>query len=125
MPGCRKDAPCDCTDTGFSPNQYSAIDTSCGPSDQYAAGVTSYELLSKGGAALPFGSDIRSCFQAHQSARVSALAIPEVRRRSFPSTDAVIRRMLEKRPEDRYSDIAACKRELTAALVQDDVWSES
>lgn len=94
------------------------------PSDQYAAGVTIYELLSKGGAALPFGADLRSCFQAHQSGKVNALAIPEIRRRSFPSIDAVIRRMLEKQPEGRYSDIAECKRELSAALVQDDVWSE-
>lgn len=95
------------------------------PSDQYAAGVTLYELLSKGSAVLPFGSDLRTCFQAHHSARPNALVIPELRRRTFPSIDAVIRRMLAKRPEERYSDIAECKRELTAALAQDDVWSET
>jgi serine/threonine-protein kinase len=95
------------------------------PSDQYAAGVTLYELLSKGAAVLPFGNDLRTCFQAHQSARPSAVAIPELRRRTFPSVDAVVRRMLAKRPEERYADIAECKRELTAALAQDDVWSEN
>jgi len=94
------------------------------PSDQYAAGVTIYELLSKGRAALPIGTDLKTCFQAHQSARAYALAIPELRRRTFPSVDAVIGRMLAKRPEERYPDIAECKREFASALVQDDVWSE-
>ncbi len=58
---------------------------------------------------------------AHQSAPVYALVIPELRMRSFPSVDRVIGRMLAKQPKDRYPDIAQCKRELTAALAQDDV----
>lgn len=91
------------------------------PSDQYAAGVTLFELLSLGAAALPFGNDMRSCFMAHQSGAVYALVIPELRMRSFPSVDRVIGRMLAKRPGERYPDIAQCKRELTAALAQDDV----
>ncbi|NUQ75775.1 MAG: serine/threonine protein kinase [Polyangiaceae bacterium] len=95
------------------------------PSDQYAAGMMIFELLSKGKTALPVGNDLKTCFQAHQSARAYALVIPEIRRRSFPSVDAVIGRMLAKRPEERYSDIAECKRELTAALIQDDVSSEA
>jgi serine/threonine-protein kinase len=95
------------------------------PSDQYAAGVTIYELLSKGGAVLPFGTDINMCYQAHQTAKVHELAIPEIRRRSFPSLNAVIGRMLAKSPEERYPDIAACKLEFTAALTQDDVWNEA
>jgi serine/threonine-protein kinase len=93
-------------------------------SDQYAAGVTIYELLSKGGAALPIGADLKTCFQAHQSATMHAIMIPEIRRRTFPSVNAVLGRMLAKKPEERYPDIAGCKRELTAALAQDDVWSE-
>ena len=36
-------------------------------------------------------------------------------------SDAVLRRMLAKRPEDRYPDLAECKRELDAALAQDAV----
>jgi hypothetical protein len=35
----------------------------------------------------------------------------------------VLGRMLAKRPEARYPNLAECKRELTAALAQDDVAS--
>jgi serine/threonine protein kinase len=91
------------------------------PSDQYAAGVVLFELLSLGSAALPFGRDIASYYQAHITARPYALVIPEHRMRSFPSVDYVIQTMLAKRPEDRYPDMAQCKRELTAALAQDAV----
>lgn len=94
------------------------------PSDQYAAGVMVYELLSCGHAPLPFGNDRKSYFDAHQSGAVFGLLIPELRRKTFPTVDMVIGRMLAKRPMDRYGTIAECKGELTAALSQDDVWSE-
>jgi serine/threonine-protein kinase len=91
------------------------------PSDQYAAGVMLFELLSLGGAALPFGSDIPSYWQAHASGEVRPLVIPELRMRGFPAVDKVIKRMLAKHPAARYPDIASCKRELAAALAQDAV----
>jgi serine/threonine-protein kinase len=92
------------------------------PSDQYAAGVVLFELLSLGTAALPFGKDIASHYHAHTSGEVRALAIPELpMRRGFPSVDRVIKRMLAKHPLARYPDIATCKRELSAALAQDAV----
>lgn len=94
------------------------------PSDQYAAGVMIFELLSCGRAPLAFGEDRRSYFEAHQHGQVYALVIPELRRRTFPSVDRVIRRMLAKRSLDRYGTIGECKGELAAALSQDDVWSE-
>jgi serine/threonine-protein kinase len=94
------------------------------PSDQYAAGVTLYELLSAGGAPLPFGQDIMSCYHAHQSAQAYGLVIPELRARRLFSVDMVIGRMLAKSPEQRYPDIAECKRELTAALTQEGLWTE-
>jgi serine/threonine-protein kinase len=94
------------------------------PSDQYAAGVTLFELLSAGGGALAFGQDITSCYHAHQAGQVYPLVIPELRMRRLHSVDWVIARMLAKRPEERYPDLAQCKRELTAALTQEDVWSE-
>lgn len=91
------------------------------PSDQYAAGIMLFELLSLGGAALPFGKDLASFYHAHASGEVRALAIPELPMRGFPSVDRVVRRMLAKHPGARYPDIAACKRELSAALAQDAV----
>lgn len=91
------------------------------PSDQYAAGATVYELLSAGGAPLEFGVTPVSCWKAHLGGRVFPLRIPELRLRSLEPLDAVLGRMLAKRPEDRYEDIAACKRELEAALALEDV----
>lgn len=93
------------------------------PSDQYAAGVTAFELLSAGGAPLDFGTTVQSCAQAHWYGTVFPLQIPELRGRRLPSVDWVLGRMLAKRPEDRYPDLAECKRELTAALAQENVSS--
>lgn len=90
------------------------------PSDQYAAGVTAFEILSAGSAPLDYGRTQESYFQAHWSGRVYPLVIPEIGR-YVPAVDVVIGRMLEKRPEMRYPDLAECKRELSAALAQDDV----
>jgi eukaryotic-like serine/threonine-protein kinase len=91
------------------------------PSDQYAAGVTVYELLSAGRAPLDFGQTPESRRRAHLWGAVYPLGIPEIRTRGLESLDAVIGRMLAKEPEARYADIAECKRELAAALVQEDV----
>ena len=91
------------------------------PSDQYAAGVTAFELLSAGGAPLDYGRTQESYFQAHWSGPVYPLLIPELGGRYVPAVDVVLRRMLAKRPEMRYPDLAECKRELAAALAQDDV----
>jgi serine/threonine-protein kinase len=99
-------------------------DTDWQSSDQYAAGVTIFELLSAGEMALIFGTTLASCCEAHQSGHVYSLRIPELCGRAVESVDEVIRRMLAKAPQQRYPDIAACKLELTAALVQEDVWRE-
>jgi serine/threonine-protein kinase len=89
------------------------------PSDQYAAGVTAFELLSAGGAPLDYGTTPESTFQAHWHGRVYPLGIPELGTRYTPAVDRVLGRMLAKRPELRYPDLAECKRELSAALSQD------
>lgn len=91
------------------------------PSDQYAAGVTIYELLSGGRAPLDFGDTRETCFRAHLAARVYPLQVPELGAKPLPSVDWVLARMLAKRPEARYRELAECKRELSAALALDGV----
>ena len=86
------------------------------PSDQYAAGISLFELLTAGGAALDFRVGY---LNAHQTGAVQRLAIADLGGQPLPSVDRVIARMLAKRPARRYPDIAECKRELTAALAQD------
>jgi serine/threonine-protein kinase len=88
------------------------------PSDQYAAGVTAFELLSCGAAPLDYTV---GTMQAHLYGELNRLAIPELPRLALRSVNEVLRRMLAKRPEDRYPDLAECKRELDAALAQDGV----
>jgi serine/threonine protein kinase len=91
------------------------------PSDQYAAGVTAFELLSAGGAPLDFGTTTDSCYRAHMLGEVFSLSIPELMGRPAAGVDRVLAGMLAKRPEGRYPDIAVCKRELTAAMAHDGV----
>lgn len=85
------------------------------PADQYAAGVTLFEVLS--GGRLPFetwpvgGAD----------AVLPALAVPELRGRGVPQVDKVIARMTASRPERRFVDLAECKRALGAALAMEGV----
>src|SRR5262249_21635990 len=89
------------------------------PSDQYAAGITLYELLSRGDFPLDFGDDsLTSCCRAHLTSPVKPLAVPECPNRSFPGLDAVIGRMLDKAPRARYPNIARCKIELVFALAR-------
>jgi serine/threonine protein kinase len=89
------------------------------PSDQYAAGVTIFELLSAGRAPLAFGETRVSYCQAHLTGSVVPLRVPEMGARGLPSVDAVLVRMLAKSPGERYADMAECKRELAAALALD------
>lgn len=88
------------------------------PADQYAAGVTVYELLSLGQPPLDFKPTFE---EAHASHPVLPLKIPEMRGWRLFATDAVIKRMLAKVPEWRHPDVASCKRELEAALLHDGV----
>ncbi len=91
------------------------------PSDQYAAGVTIYELLSAGHLPLDFGQTQESFFRAHLAGKVLPLFIPERRGRRAPRVEAALERMMAKRAEERFPDIASCKRELSAALAMDGV----
>jgi serine/threonine-protein kinase len=98
-----------------------AYDEDWRPSDQYAAGVTIFELLSAGRAPLDFGQTQASYCEAHLGGRVFPLRVPEMGARGLPSVDAVLARMLAKAPGERYADVAECKRELAAALALDGV----
>jgi serine/threonine protein kinase len=86
------------------------------PSDQYAAGVTTYELLSAGSMPLDYGATLETCFRAHLGGKVRLLRVPELGARELPSVDWVLARMMAKRPAFRYPELAECKRELAAAL---------
>jgi serine/threonine-protein kinase len=86
------------------------------PSDQYAAGVTIYEILSGGVMPLDFSGGYR---RGHLRSGVRGLLIPELGGRPTGSVDQVVARMLGKRAEARFGSVAECKRELTAALAND------
>lgn len=88
------------------------------PADQYAAGITLFELLSGGQLPLDFAGGY---LRGHERSAVRPLPIPELRGRSVPAVDDVIRQMLAKRPQWRHPDLASCKRELEAALLGDGI----
>jgi serine/threonine protein kinase len=88
------------------------------PADQYAAGVTTYEILSLGQPPLDFSQEFH---RAHTHGPVRPLQIPELRGWRLTGVNSVLKRMLAKQPSWRHHDIASCKRELEAALLQDGV----
>lgn len=90
------------------------------PADQYAAGITLFEILSGGTMPLDFSSGEH---RGHERSAIRPLLIPERRGRKVPEVDKVIAQMLSKRPERRFPDLAACKRELGAALAMEGLGS--
>lgn len=101
----------------LAPERWSeAEDADWRPSDQYAAGVTLYEIVSGGALPLDFTGGYR---RGHQRSGIRPLQIPELGRRRLLSIDQVLARMLAKRPELRFASVADCKRELTAALANE------
>ena len=98
------------------------------PADQYAAGVTIYELLSNGDMPLDFTAppgtpphlaSIVGFRAGHQASAIRPLRIPERRHRPMRNVDPVIAQMLAKSPAWRHTDVAECKRELENALLMD------
>ena len=87
------------------------------PSDQYAAGVTVFKLLSRGKDPLDFGAgNMFACLNAHLTGQVRHIGIPEHPGVPFRAVDKVIAKMLAKEPTKRYPTIARCKREFESAL---------
>lgn len=97
---------------------HDAGDADWRPADQYAAGVTLFELLSNGTMPLDFSSGHR---RGHERSAVRPLVIPELRARKVPEVDKVVAQMLHKTPGWRFQDLAECKRELGAALALDGI----
>jgi serine/threonine-protein kinase len=101
----------------LAPERWSGTeDADWRPSDQYAAGATLYEILSGGALPLDFTGGYQ---RGHQRSGIRPLHIPELGNRRLFTVDQVIARMLAKRPELRFTSIADCKRELTAALAHE------
>ena len=88
------------------------------PSDQYAASVSIYQILSRGSDPLDFGDrNVMKCLNAHVKGTVIPLKIPDVPG-AFREVDRVLGRMLAKEPGGRFSSMARCQRELESAFKQ-------
>lgn len=94
------------------------------PSDQYAAGITSHEILSGGQLPLSFGTSILrwdwpAVEAVHREGIIEPLRIAERPNTSLPAVEAVIRRMVSRAPERRYSDMRECYLAFRTAVAHD------
>jgi len=89
------------TPTYMSPEQCMALEVGP-PSDQYALGVVAYQMLA---GHAPFAGDPMAVMRAHISELPPSLRAvrPDVPER----VEGAIMRMLAKKPEDRFPDLAA------------------
>jgi serine/threonine-protein kinase len=89
------------TPTYMSPEQCMALDVGP-PSDQYALGIVAYQMLA---GHAPFSGEPMAVMRAHTSEPPPPLrsARPDVPEH----VESAILRMLAKRPEDRFPDLAA------------------
>lgn len=104
--------------------QNQARDFDFRPSDQYAAGVTMFEILSKGRQPRFFGSaiersDWRAVEDIHKNGPIEPLVIPERAGQILAATEAVIRRMLSNSPQQRYPDVRDCYLAFRTAVAHD------
>lgn len=110
--------------------QDAPADTDWRPSDQYAAGVTAFQILSNGQFPLNFqGADnynLDSYQKIHAAGAKLPLVIPERSHKSTPERflrlERVLYRMLEVAPESRYPNIIKAKLALLDALASSGFW---
>jgi serine/threonine-protein kinase len=89
------------TPTYMSPEQCMALDV--GPaSDQYSLGVVAYQMLA---GRTPFSGDAMAIMRAHTTEAPPPLS--SLRADVPPHVEHAIVRMMAKRPEDRFPDLAA------------------
>ena len=89
------------TPTYMSPEQCMALDV--GPaSDQYSLGIVAYQMLA---GRTPFIGEAMAIMRAHTTEAPPSLR--SVRADVTPHVDYAIMRMMAKRPEDRFPDLAA------------------
>jgi len=89
------------TPTYMSPEQCMALEVGP-PSDQYALGVVAYQLLA---GQAPFTGDPMAVMRAHTSELPPSLR--SIRPDVPEHVEGAIMRMLAKKPEDRFPDLAA------------------
>jgi len=96
------------TPTYMSPEQCMALEVGP-PSDQYALGIVAYQMLA---GSAPFTGEPMAVMRAHTS------ELPPPLRSMRPDVpehvESAILRMLAKRPEDRFPDLAAAAEAFTA-----------
>lgn len=94
------------------------------PSDQYAAGVSMFEILSRGDLPLSFGTTISNwdwpaVEAVHRAGQILPLHIPERPQTAHSAVESVIRRMLSLEPASRYPDIRECYLAFRSAIAHD------
>lgn len=94
------------------------------PSDQYAAGVAMFEIISRGQLPLSFGAAIHdwdwpAVEAVHRAGKLLTLAIPERPQVAHPAVESVVRRMLSCDPARRYPDIRDCYLAFRSAVAHD------
>ncbi|MFO0576895.1 MAG: serine/threonine-protein kinase [Polyangia bacterium] len=94
------------------------------PSDQYAAGVTLFEILSRGQLPLDCSSAISrwdwpAVEAVHRAGKIMPLSIPERPQASCSTVESLIRRMMSRDPAQRYPDIRECYLAFRTAVAHD------
>ncbi len=89
------------------------------PSDQYAAGITAFEILAEGERPFDFSSAPKNRAgyrDVHERGQIRALVIRDKADRAFPNVAKVLCKMMEVSPALRYGTIGDCIEQLKLQL---------